>query len=112
LSPPEHLYLYSPKTLDSLLKKTGFQPVAFRSAQGDAHNNLYAVFSSIARQSLSAQSAQSLPNLRRSLPVRIVKSAVEGACEFAYSPFRIVIDPWLGGKLRQPELYALALNKA
>jgi 2-polyprenyl-3-methyl-5-hydroxy-6-metoxy-1,4-benzoquinol methylase len=106
VSPPAHLYLYSPKTLQSLLKKTGYQPVAFRSAQGDANNNLFAVLSSVAKRAFFPQSAQSLYRLRRSLPVRVV----EAASEFAYSPFRILIDPWLDAMLRQPELYALALN--
>lgn len=106
VSPPAHLYLYSPKTLESLLKKAGYQPLAFRSRQGDANNNPFAIVSGIGKQALSRKGEESLSDLRRSLPVRFV----EAACEVFYYPLRISIDPWLGTKLRQPELYALAVN--
>jgi len=106
VSPPAHLYLYSPNTLSLLLEKSGYQPLTFKSAQGDAHNNLFAIASGIARQALSGSNPESLSHARQTLPVRIV----EAACEVIYYPFRIVIDPWLGAKLYQPELYALATN--
>lgn len=106
VSPPAHLYLYSPKTLDLLLKKSGYQPLAFQSAQGDAHNNLFAVASGIARQALSRSNPDSLSHARQSLPGRIL----ETACDVMYYPLRVLVDPWLGAKLYQPELYALAMN--
>jgi SAM-dependent methyltransferase len=106
ISPPAHLYLYSPKTLSLLLEKSGYQPLTFQSAQGDAHNNLFAIASGIARQALSGSNPESLSHARQTLPVRVL----EAACEVIYYPFRISIDPWLGAKLYQPELCALALN--
>lgn len=106
VSPPAHLYLYSPKTLSLLLEKSGYQPLTFQSAQGDAHNNLFAVLSGIARRALSRSSPESFSQMRQTLPVRIV----EAACEVLYYPFRILIDPRLGAKLRQPELYTVAMN--
>jgi SAM-dependent methyltransferase len=108
ISPPAHLFLYCPRTLDLLLKRTGYQPSTFRSAQGDANNNLFAVLSSVANRTLFSHSSQSLPSLRRSLPVRII----EEICELTYLPCRMLIDPWLDRSLQQPELYAFALNTA
>ena len=104
--PPAHLYLYSPKTLALLLEKAGYQPIVFRSAQGDANNNLFAMVSSVAKKVLSRSSTETLSHIRKTLLVRIV----EGTCEFVYYPLRLSIDPWLGGKLQQPELYAVASN--
>ena len=106
VSPPAHLYLYSPNTLSLLLEKSGYQPLTFKSAQGDAHNNLFAIASGIARRALPWSNPESLSHVRKTLPVRII----EAACEAIYYPFRILIDPWLGAKLYQPELYALATN--
>jgi 2-polyprenyl-3-methyl-5-hydroxy-6-metoxy-1,4-benzoquinol methylase len=106
LSPPAHLYLYSPKTLRMLLEKSGYQPLMFRSLQGDANNNLFSIGSGIGRRVLSSSSPETFSHMRQTLPVRIV----EAACEALYYPFRILIDPWLGAKLWQPELYTLAKN--
>jgi 2-polyprenyl-3-methyl-5-hydroxy-6-metoxy-1,4-benzoquinol methylase len=106
VSPPAHLYLYSPATLSALLTKSGYQAVTFQSAQGDAHNNLFAIASGIGRKAFFRSNAESLVHVRRTLPVKIV----ETACEILYYPFRISIDPWLGAKLWQPELYAVAIN--
>lgn len=104
--PPAHIHLYSPTTLATLLVKAGYQPVLFRSAQGDANNNLFATISSVAKQVLSRSSNESLAHLRKSLGVRIV----EGVCECIYYPFQLLIDPWLENRLWQPELYAVASN--
>jgi hypothetical protein len=59
----------------SLLKKTGYQPLAFRSGQGDANNNLFAIVSGIVKQTLSGKGEESLSNLRRSLLVRFLEAA-------------------------------------
>jgi 2-polyprenyl-3-methyl-5-hydroxy-6-metoxy-1,4-benzoquinol methylase len=106
VTPPAHVYLYSPKTLESLLKKSGYQPLFFRSEQGDANNNLFAIVSSVAKRMLPRSSREPLSHLRlrKSLRVRVV----EKTCECIYYPFRISIDPWLSASLRQPELYAVA----
>jgi hypothetical protein len=106
VSPPAHLYLYSPKTLRLLLEKSGYQPLTLQSTQGDAHNNLFAIASGIARQALSRSNTESLSHVRQTLPVKIV----EAACEVIYYPARLLVDPWLAAKLYQPELYALAMN--
>ena len=106
VSPPAHLYLYSPATLSKLLTKSGYQALTLQSAQGDAHNNLFAIASGIGRRAFFRSNSESLVHVRRTLSVRIV----EAACEVLYYPFRIAIDPWLGAKLRQPELYAVAMN--
>jgi SAM-dependent methyltransferase len=106
VSPPAHLYLYSPKTLALLLEKAGYQPITFRSAQGDANNNLFAIMSSVAKRSILWSSGQPKSQLRKSLPVRIV----ERTCESVYYPFGLLIDPWLERRLWQPELYAVASN--
>jgi SAM-dependent methyltransferase len=106
VSPPAHLYLYSPKTLALLLEKAGYQPIAYRSAQGDANNNLFAIMSSVVKWSFLRSSGQPKSQLRKSLPVRIV----ERTCEFIYYPFGLSIDPWLESRLWQPELYAVASN--
>jgi SAM-dependent methyltransferase len=106
ISPPAHLYLYSPATIKKLLTKAGFGAVTLNSSQGDAHNNLFAIASGITRKAFFQSDTRSLAQARRTLPVRFV----EMACEVAYYPFRIVVDPWLGATLRQPELYAVATN--
>jgi 2-polyprenyl-3-methyl-5-hydroxy-6-metoxy-1,4-benzoquinol methylase len=106
ISPPAHLYLYSPATLKKLLTKAGYRTVTLNSSQGDAHNNLFAIASGITREMFFQSNTQSMAQVRRSLPVRLV----EMACEIAYYPFRILMDPWLAATLRQPELYAVAVN--
>jgi SAM-dependent methyltransferase len=106
VSPPAHLYLYSPKTLCLLLEKSGYQPLIFQSQQGDANNNLFAIGSGIGRRALSRRSLESFSRMRQTLPIRLVGAA----CEVLYYPFRLLIDPWLGAKLWQPELYTLAKN--
>jgi hypothetical protein len=45
--------------------------------------------------------------VRRTLPMKIV----QGFCDVIYYPFRVLVDPWLEKKLRQPELYAVARNE-
>lgn len=107
ISPPAHLFLYSPATLRFLLQKAGYQPATFRSAQGDANNNFFALLSCVANRTLLKHRSQSLPTLRRSLPVRII----EHTCELTYLPCRMLIDPWLNRRLRQAELYVLAFNR-
>ena len=104
LCPPAHLWLYSPPTLERLLKRVGYQPRYLRSTRGDAHNNLFAILSGAARHGLSQAQTQSLLAHRRSLPVRMI----EGLTEFLYYPLRLTVDPWLATKMWQPELYAVA----
>jgi len=106
VSPPAHLYLYSPETLGKLLEKSGYQAAKLQSSQGDAHNNLFAVVSAVGRKVFFRSNAEPLVHLRRSLPLRIV----EAGCDILYYPFRLLLDPWLGARLRQPELYAVAVN--
>jgi 2-polyprenyl-3-methyl-5-hydroxy-6-metoxy-1,4-benzoquinol methylase len=106
ISPPAHLYLYSPATLKKLLAKAGYRTVTLNSSQGDAHNNLFAIASGITRKAFFQSNTQSMAQVRRTLPIR----CVEMACEIAYYPFRILMDPWLAATLRQPELYAVAMN--
>ena len=108
VSPPAHLFLYCPKTIGSLLQKCGYEPAVFRSAQGDANNNFFAALSSVAKRVVFRDRHQALPALRRSLPVRVT----EVICELGYLPCRMLLDPWLDRKLRQPELYVLAVNQA
>jgi len=106
VSPPAHLYLYSPETLGKSLTKSGYQALKFQSSQGDAHNNLFAMVSAIARKAFFRSSTESLVHVRRTLPVKIV----QGLCDVIYYPFQVLVDPWLEKKLRQPELYAVARN--
>jgi 2-polyprenyl-3-methyl-5-hydroxy-6-metoxy-1,4-benzoquinol methylase len=106
VSPPAHLYLYSPQTIGKLLHRSGFRLTKLRTSQGDAHNNLFALASGMGRKLFFRSNADSLVQLRRSTPMKIVESA----CNVLYYPFRLLLDPWLGATLRQPELYAVAVN--
>jgi 2-polyprenyl-3-methyl-5-hydroxy-6-metoxy-1,4-benzoquinol methylase len=106
ISPPAHLYLYSPATLKKLLTKAGYCAITLNSSRGDAHNNLFAIASGITRKAFFQSNTQSFAQVRRTLPMRFV----EMVCEIVYYPFRILMDPWLGVTLRQPELYAVATN--
>src|ERR1700676_1239771 len=60
ISPPAHLYLYSPATLKKLLIKAGYRTITLNSSQGDAHNNLFAIASGIARKAFFQSSTQSM----------------------------------------------------
>jgi 2-polyprenyl-3-methyl-5-hydroxy-6-metoxy-1,4-benzoquinol methylase len=108
LSPPAHLWLYSPATVGRLLCKSGYQPRSYRSTQGDANNNLFSLLSAMGKRLLPRSSTESLARLRRGPAVR----TLEGACEFFYYPFQLLLDPWLGRKLWQPDLYVVAGNPA
>jgi SAM-dependent methyltransferase len=108
VSAPAHLCLYGPDTLAALLQKSGYKPLIFRSAQGDANNNLFATLSSVVKRAFFRNNSESLPTLRRSLPVRVA----EEICELAYLPCRILLDPLLDRKLHQAELYILAVNNS
>ena len=106
VSPPAHLWLYSPGTLKLLLMRAGYRLQYCRSSQGDANNNLFALISGVAKRVLARTHGESLSDLRKSWGVRVL----EGTCETVYRPLRLLMDPWLGRRLWQPELYAVASN--
>ncbi len=52
LSPPEHIYLYSARTLTVLLTKAGFEIVLKDSARGPAHNTWFEIVRARTKQQL------------------------------------------------------------
>jgi len=108
LTAPAHLCLYSPRSMERLLQRAGYDLQYYRSAQGDANNHFFAVLSSAARRVLCKTDKSFSSSLRQSLGVKIA----EAICEFLYSPLGLLLDPWLGRKLLQPELYAVASKSA
>jgi SAM-dependent methyltransferase len=48
LSPPDHLYFYSPKTLPELLLKSGFEVLEVRTRRGQSRNTLLLLLQAVA----------------------------------------------------------------
>ncbi len=104
VSPPAHLVLFSPETLELLLHRAGYLPLGMWSLQGDAHSNLFEGAGWVAKRLFSRSGEGAIKKVQQSKGKRMA----EAVCDAIYFPFRFVVDPWLAWKMLQPELHALA----
>lgn len=109
LSPPAHIHLLSPGSLELALRKSGFRVQEIGSRRGDACNNLFELVYSLGRHMLLRGPGQArVGNGRKGWSDRWQVKAVRTASEAIYYPLRLVLDPWLEKKGLQPELLAIA----
>ncbi len=108
LCPPAHIHLFSPKTLEIALMRTGFRVDRIWSRRGDANNNAFELACALGRYASLRKGKEAGSNGRKSWSDRWQVNAARAASEIAYSPFGFILDPWLGNKGLQPELVAIA----
>jgi 2-polyprenyl-3-methyl-5-hydroxy-6-metoxy-1,4-benzoquinol methylase len=107
-SPPAHIHLFSPFTLELALKRGGFTVEKMASQRGDAHNNLFEMACAAGRFMTSGKEGDSGASGRKTWSDKWQVNAVSAVSEVVYLPFRFIVDPWLNRKGLQPELVAIA----
>jgi cyclopropane fatty-acyl-phospholipid synthase-like methyltransferase len=107
LTPPAHIHLYSPETLELALQKSGFRVEKIWSRRGDANNNLFELACALGRCVVSRKNGVGR-NGRRNWSDRWQLNAARVASEVMYYPLGLVVDPWLEKKRLQPEFVAIA----
>ena len=108
LCPPAHLHLFSPGTLGLALAKTGFRAEKMWSRRGDAYNNFFELACAAGRYAASRKSGAAGGKQRKTWSDKWHVNAAKLASEGIYYPLGLVVDPWLAGKMLQPELVAIA----
>jgi SAM-dependent methyltransferase len=106
LTPPAHIFLFSPLSLRLLLEHAGFQVELLGTQRGDAHNTLFEIVRSMAKRVFRASGhapASGTPTSRRSWYHR-----VEAASDFLYRPFELAENIFFRRQLRHPELLVVA----
>src|SRR6266852_1221025 len=98
LCPPAHIHLFSPKTLEIALMRTGFRVDRIWSRRGDANNNAFELACALGRYASLRKGKEAGSNGRKSWSDRWQVNAARAASEIAYSPFGFILDPWLGNK--------------
>jgi len=110
-SPPEHIYMFDPKTIGTLLEKSGFKILEMYSCQGDAHNNLFE-FTRATLRKLIPQQHESVggyyrPKVYEDKPwYKLIEFFCSGVCIF-FRP----LDWLLAKRLLQPELVVVARKR-
>jgi SAM-dependent methyltransferase len=118
LCPPAHIHLFSSRTLDLALQRSGFSVQGIWSRRGDAHNNLFQLVWALGRYVASKRcvgtSKNGMPggSGRRDWSVGWHVNAAMTVSEAIYYPLALVLDPWLEKKGLQPELVAIATTAA
>jgi cyclopropane fatty-acyl-phospholipid synthase-like methyltransferase len=107
LSPPAHIHLFSPQSLELALGKCGFEVNKIWSQRGDAHNNLFELAAAFGRYFGSRKQEHGSANRRKTWSERWEVNAALTVSDFIYYPLEVFVDPWLGSKGLQPELVAI-----
>jgi SAM-dependent methyltransferase len=107
LSPPAHICLFTPPSLRFLLEHAGFQVDFLDTQRGDAHNTLFEITRSMAKQAFASAERANFPE---KLPPSRTSwyGCIEAVSDFLYQPFERVESLFFKRKLRYPELVAAA----
>jgi 2-polyprenyl-3-methyl-5-hydroxy-6-metoxy-1,4-benzoquinol methylase len=107
LTPPAHIYLFSPVSLRALLEGAGFQVESISTQRGDAHNTAFELARSVSRKILGGRaetpSLGTLPPSRRGWYRRI-----EDCSDFVYRPFEPIENFYFRRRQLHPELLVAA----
>jgi SAM-dependent methyltransferase len=106
LTPPAHIFLFSPVSLRLLLERAGFQIELMGTQRGDAHNTMFEIARSTAKRILPISECSigfGSPPSRRSWYLRL-----EAASDFLYRPFEPLENLIFNRKLMHPELLVVA----
>lgn len=107
LTPPAHIYLFSPVSLRLLLEQADFHIESLKTQRGDAHNTLFEIARSIMKRVFTSEgSALPLgipPPSRRGWYRRI-----EAASDLLYGPVEPLESLLLNRHLLHPEILATA----
>ena len=111
LRPPQHLYLYSARSLTLLLEKAGFRAQRLWTVRGDAQNNLVELAFGGLRRLRALRTGGLAPSDvpgHGHLTRTWYFNPTVATADVLYSPFSVLVDPWLARWRLQPELGALA----
>lgn len=110
LYPPAHIHLFSPRTLELALEKSGFRVETIRSRRGDAYNNLFELVCALGRYWVlrKKKAVDRMGEKSLSDGYRRQMNAARKTSDVIYYPLGLVVDPWLQKKGLQPELVAIA----
>lgn len=114
LSPPDHLHMFSPRTLSALLRTCGYQVLLMQTARGNASNMWYEILrarmsSLLIRDQPIDFTNKNGPRLRR-FASRLWYRAGKKAIEIGTRPVDLVLSPWLGKLKQEAELVVVAQN--
>jgi SAM-dependent methyltransferase len=114
LCPPQHLYLYSARSITLLLEKVGFRVERLWTVRGDAQNNLVELAFGALRRLRAVRTGGGVPSDapgRGHLTRTWYFKPTIATADVLYSPFSVLVDPWLAQLRLQPELGALARRR-
>jgi SAM-dependent methyltransferase len=118
LSPPDHLFLYSPKTLPELLERTGFEVLEVGTRRGQSRNMVFLMLQAIAyrlglfgqlKESVAraAHTVRSRPQGSGTLNIFWLAEKITGAIALLLTPLLLLL--WKAGL--GDEVYALGRKK-
>lgn len=115
LSPPEHVCMYTRETLSQLLKQTGFEIVATRTARGNARNMWFEVLRARVKRQLT-HSSNGNGDHRNSYSFasptvyqdRVWYRTAENLVAVGTLPFDWAVKRWLAARGEEAELAVLA----
>jgi SAM-dependent methyltransferase len=118
LSPPDHLFLYSPHTLPRLLERTGFEVLEVGTRRGQSRNTMFLMLQAVAyrlglfgqlKQSVAraAETVRSRPSGRNALNIFWLAEKVTEGVSFLLTPVLVLL--WKAGL--GDEVYAVGRKK-
>lgn len=107
LTPPAHIYLFSPVSLRRLLEQADFHLEALKTQRGDAHNTLFQMVRSVTKLIVKSKGL-ALPSGVPPPSRRGWYRRIEAASDLLYAPFEPLENVFLKRHLRHPELLAVA----
>jgi SAM-dependent methyltransferase len=107
LTPPAHIYLFSPVSVRILLEGVGFQVVSISTQRGDAHNTLFEIARSVTKKIYGGRaetpSPESLPPSKRRW-----YRCIEDYSDLFYRPFEPLEAFYFRRRQLHPELLVAA----
>jgi 2-polyprenyl-3-methyl-5-hydroxy-6-metoxy-1,4-benzoquinol methylase len=107
LSPPAHIYLFTPASLKGLLQSVGFKIEAITTQRGDAHGLLFELVRASAKGLLSRGSSEAISG-SQPFSHRGWFHTAQSLLEAAWSPLQPLENLALGPRFGQPELLVVA----
>jgi 2-polyprenyl-3-methyl-5-hydroxy-6-metoxy-1,4-benzoquinol methylase len=107
LTPPAHIYLFSPVSLRLLLEQADFDIESLKTQRGDAHNTLFQMIRSVTKRIVKSE-GRALPSGMPPPSRRGWYRGIEAASDLLYAPFEPLERIFLNRQLRHPELLVVA----
>jgi 2-polyprenyl-3-methyl-5-hydroxy-6-metoxy-1,4-benzoquinol methylase len=110
LTPPAHIYLFSPDSLRLLLEQADFHIESLKTQRGDAHNSLFQIVRSVTKRIVKSEGG-ALPSGMPPPSRRGWYRRIEAASDLLYAPLEPLESMFLNRQLRHPELLAVARRR-